>query len=211
MGRSLTDTQWKLVHRAVYAYRDGVTSLVAGVQNRTHAKYLCAEFGFDFTRTDLGNEDSYHWVDVESLATDENRIYIEHCNTPINSAKFGEGFYLKNDNSVILYKDYYHVVGKGFKREAVFDGGQIPMLKIIRKTTGGVIIDEQNEVFREYGADDFVWKGTDAPFDLCTKLNIPQPRRYSYRVSNPDQNYLHIPNYMSQHHPEQYLRDKGII
>ena len=32
MGRSLTDTQWKLVHRAVYAYRDGVTSLVAGVQ-----------------------------------------------------------------------------------------------------------------------------------------------------------------------------------
>lgn len=211
MGRALTDTQWKLVHRAVYAYRDGNTSLVAGVTSRTNAKYLCSEFGFDYTRTDLGDEDSYHWIDIDSLGTDENRIYIENDMVKLMTNKFGQGYYLKNDNTPTVYKDYFFIMGKGWRRATELDGGKIPMLKIVRKTPGGVIIDEQNEVFREYGADDFVWKGTDAPFDLCTKLNCPQPRRYSYRVNNPEQNYMHIPNYLTTHHPEQYLRDKGII
>jgi len=215
MGKSLTDTQWKLVHKAVYAYRDGNTSLVAGVTSRANAKYLCAEFGFDFTRTDLGNENSYHWIDIDSLGTDENRLYVEY--SQLEPTQFGIGYYLKNDNSIIVYKDYKWLMGKGVKRGTELDGDKIPMLKIERKSVGGVIIDTQHEVFRDYnfagfiGKDDFVWKGSSAPFDLCDKLGCVPPRRYSYRVENPDQNYLHIPNYFKDHNPEEYLRDKGII
>ena len=209
MTRQLTDTQWKLVHKAVYAYRNGNTSLVAGVKNRRDAKYLCAEFNFEYTRTDLGNDNSYHWIDVGSIGTDENRIYVE---TPNFQNYFGKGYYLRNDNSVILHKDYLWILGQAHDRTQAVDGGNRPMLKIIRRTPGGVIIDEQNEVFRDYGLDSFVWQGTDDPFELCDRLGCVHPRRYSYRLNNPSQNYLHIPNYQYQaHDPEAFLRSKGII
>lgn len=193
MARKLTDTQWKIVHKAAYAYRNGDTSLIAGLQNKQHAKYFCEEFGFDYT-ANISSDDAYHWVDVDSLGTNENRIYVQ--NDQMNP-QFGKGYFLDENNNITIVKEY------NIRRTTIHP--YLPYYQIVRRTPGGEIIDTQNEYFSD---DKTIWKGSDEPWDLCEKLGCIPPRMFSYRQGL-TQTYAHIPNVLNSFDPEQYLISIG--
>tara|TARA_B100001094_G_scaffold77398_1_gene73741 strand:+ start:5362 stop:5952 length:591 start_codon:yes stop_codon:yes gene_type:complete len=194
MPRTLTNTQWKIAHKAVYACRNRVTSLVIGVVNKDHAKHLAAEFGYEYT-ANIASDDQYHWLDLDSLGTDENRIYIQ--NDDLNP-EFGKGYYLDENNNITIIKHYMHQRTKAYPN--------IPFFKIIRKTQNGDYIDTQNEWFSN---DREVWKGSNEPWDLCERLGFIAPRLFSYRDGPTDQCYAHIPNVAEQHNPEAFLISIG--